>query len=991
MPLRLALFFVISVLTIVGFLVNLGDSGHALSAIEGELGCPETLAGLTLIPDDLTAIHESGTRSEFQCKFALNPSPTVLAQFTVTWTENGTDQALLNRCGFPPTFNPGFFQTSGTFYGLRGQASASYEGRGRFEFSMQSLAAKLATAAASVSEPCPGREIISVPGEPVAPVLGAPDEPVVFNQPSGVPGRDSITGLAFDETDEGAAVIGTITAGRSQFGPDFDESAEGKAAIATLDAGRANENSEFKDSDETASALATLTAGRAESGPEFDDSAEGKAAIATLTAARSQGGPDPVGAANVAAGFCVVHGRVTDSQGAGVPLIRLSVQDSAGATVAVGSTSERGDYAFSQPVEIEGRVTLTPTDGGRLQSIFYIFAEQSDVTLSRELSNISREGVCEVNFDAWNLDSDFAARNLDRWPSIIALYQNFNRAVELAISLGAPIDYGLPIPVYAWCDAPELFCDPAGTAEFAFYSGSTPGRTVAQPYIALGFPTSEISYRGVPDNREYHEFGHAFFADVFGDEIPLNVGDTNHGGYYRNQKTTDSLIEGLAEFYSVMVSKHIDEEQNPQRYRIGAEYDIEADRNAWESVGWWEEFTLAGLLLDFEDGPEDYSSPPSELAVESVTSLTAKTGSFAIGRIRNNSASVARNPEVTVGMVDDSGNTVFRQVTAVTPESLGPGQTGLFYVAVPEDVDFNDVVASVGRPTAVDDDDINLDLSELMRIITSDWGREPERITTVQGLYRSLSDALVGKDSDNDGFVDATQEEIDSIFIKHGFFDDLNGDHRWDSRSDGVIGGTGHPKTTIGGAEYPDITQRSSAVGFSGSFVDVDVVGTDAELLVQIESANAGESYGYWIIGGTDSEVELAVPSSSADKGIVTVIVVSEDHLPAVGYRITAEQYHAVVDSGEIENQPVRSVVELEEGDVVALLGAASNDGPSGGGVAWWKMMIPVALAGLMLAIGYYLMRRVKEPTIPSETESEIEPEPEIDADIDEDEYPDAA
>ena len=48
------------------------------------------------------------------------------------------------------------------------------------------------------------------------------------------------------------------------------------------------------------------------------------------------------------------------------------------------------------------------------------------------------------------------------------------------------------------------------------------------------------------------------------------------------------LAEGFAEFYSLMVSKHVDGEPSPERYRIrGAEYDVELDQLAWGWGGWW--------------------------------------------------------------------------------------------------------------------------------------------------------------------------------------------------------------------------------------------------------------------------------------------------------------------------------------------------------------------------------------------------------------------
>ncbi len=880
-----------------------GDANHVSSADEAGIVCPNTLVGLELVSDG--EVNAIGDLFGLDCEYVLAPSTTVSADVSILWTEDGPAAVLERNCGLPPSITPGPFTIKGSYFGFVGQARADYTGQTRYSNAMQKLAANLVSAASTVSEPCPPEIVGANPG-----TIG-------------------------ETVDSGTSVPG---GGVSGAGSQGQPTGQGQASPVS-NGGTGEQPTGI------GTATATLNAGGSQGGSNSEDSG------------------NAVSPADVPSGSCLVRGRVTDSRGIAVPLVRVSLHDSSRSLVVSGATGETGSYSFGIPVEFGGRVVLTPTDGGRTEPVFRVFAEQAAVTLERDLSQVAAEnGVCVVNFDIWNLDETYRAPDgdLDRWPSIIELYQNFNRAAELATQVGAPLDYGLPVPVYGWCSSSSLFCDPTGTAEFAFYAGTTTGRTVEQPYIALGFPSSDINYRGTPDNREYHEFGHAFMADVVNNEIAVNVGDRNHGGYFRNQKTTDSLIEGFSEFYSVMVSKHIDNEESAQRYKIGAEYDIEADRKPWEAVGWWEEFTLAGLLLDFEDGPEDYSGTSVDLDVESVSALTAVSGNFAIGRVRNLGSKVARSPEVTVNLIDGSGNSVFTQVTAVRPESLGPSQVGVFYVAAPESVEFSTVDATPGRPAGSDDDDINLELPDLLRAITSDWGVGGDRITTVEELYARLSDAFAGKDVDEDGSIDATQQQIDAIFIKHGFFDDIDGDRQWNPAIDGEIGGSAHPAATVGRNQFTAIMPRSSAIGFEGSFVDIDASGVDADLLVQVELADDSGSYAYWATSGTAKPVELAVPSASGGQASMTVIAVSEGHNPAVAYRTTAREFHAAIDSGEIQSEPVRASVEMEQGDPLALLGSPNDDSGSSSraGGPPWTMLLPILLALLMLAAGFYIMRR---------------------------------
>ncbi len=876
-----------------------GGGQQTSSANEAGVVCPANIVGLALASDG--EVEARGSVFVLHCEYVLSPSKSVSAEVSVTWTETGPVGVLQRGCGLPPSVTPGVFTVEGSYYGSQGQARADYAGQTRYANAMQTLASNLVGAAGSVSEPCPSQAIVANPNTTADP-----------NDPNSV----------------GTPQTGSEGPGSSSTGGSGSEGTGSGNTPGTVMATPTNEPDEPND------------------GP--------------------RGFGEPIASADVPQGSCVVQGRITDANGVPVPLIQMSVHDVTRSFIASTSSNGAGTYRFEEPVEAGGTVRLTPTDGGRTQPFFRILAGQAGVTLSRDLSVIEPvNGICEVNFDIWNLEENYSAsdENLARWPAIVELYQNFNRAAALAELLEAPMDYGLPIPVYAWCDSSELFCDPTGVAEFAFYSGSSTGRFVDQPYMALGFPTSEIDYRGTPDNREYHEFGHVFHADVLNNQIPIHIGDHNHGGYYRNETTTDSFIEGFAEFYSVMVSKHIDQAANPHRYKIGAEYDIEDDRMPWEAVGWWEEFTLAGLLLDFEDGPEDYANPPLELDVESVSALEAENGNFAIGRVRNLGTKVTHGPEVTVDLIDDDGNAVFTQVTAVRPDSLGPGQTGVFYVAAPEGVEFSDVNAVPGRPAATDDDGIDLELSDLMRAITADWGARSDYVRTVKELHEALSREFAGKDVDNDGSIDATQEQIDQIFIRHGFFDDLDGNREWNEETDGEIGGSAHPAVTVAGTNFSEMIPRSSAVGFAGSYVDIDTAGVDADILVQVEFDESSESYAYWKESGTTRPVELAVPAGESGAS-VTVIAAAEDHNPAVAYRTTAQQFHAAVESGEITTEPVQASVQIEEGDPFALLGAPSDSGAAGegesnrAGVPPWTMLLPVALAMAMLVGGFYLMRR---------------------------------
>ena len=84
-----------------------------------------------------------------------------------------------------------------------------------------------------------------------------------------------------------------------------------------------------------------------------------------------------------------------------------------------------------------------------------------------------------------------------------------------------------------------------------------------------------------------------------------------------------------------------------------------------------------------------------------------------------------------------------------TPAALAPGQAGLFYVAAPEGVEFEGIEARPGRPGSLDDDPIDVELTDLLRVVTGNWGQD-EPIETVAGLYEALSNEYAGADLDGD-------------------------------------------------------------------------------------------------------------------------------------------------------------------------------------------------------------------------------------------------
>jgi hypothetical protein len=457
------------------------------------------------------------------------------------------------------------------------------------------------------------------------------------------------------------------------------------------------------------------------------------------------------------------------------------------------------------------------------------------------------------------------------WADWIEIYQRLRNAWILAGALEPSLDYGLPLSVYAGCD-----CEGG-----VYYAGSLSrgGQVINRPFIAIDISASLFDDPGRPDNREYHEMGHAFMADAFGDALPDSAGDVNHGGY-RNPSSTDSWTEGFAEFFSMMVTKHVNGRADPHWYRIAGEYyvNLEFDYRAWVAGGKHEELAVAGVLLDFEDGSGDYARPPADPSLKISWWILTEDGQgnrLIVGRVRNDSAAPALAPILTA-VLDGPAPTVVSG-PAVPPE-IPPGGDSLFVLPLPRMVEEAEVTVVVGAsPNAGgnDDDPIQVDLGDLWDVI---WGYVSEKnksngfVFDVQDLYAALSGAYGQSDENRNGISD-----VDEIFIAHGLFADLDGDQVWDGPEE-APGLTSHPDPAAPG----QVLSRTRLEILPAQNAKVDVGGVEATIVVTVASEDGSfESYGYAVELGPEGLVPLSLPPPEIG-GVATLTVVANGYLPAV-------------------------------------------------------------------------------------------------------------
>ena len=610
-------------------------------------------------------------------------------------------------------------------------------------------------------------------------------------------------------------------------------------------------------------------------------------------------------AAAAAAGECRVQGRVLDVHGDPVPAIRVRLAHDI--ELRNLATDAAGRYDFGV-VEVGVRrlsVELISEEYGHVPRRYEVYAYQQLAQLRSDVFGPSDAAGCVRDFEMAALPASYRGTGVElaRWPDVIEIFQRMRHAWELADLVGVRVTYGLPLRVYAWCDERDLGCSPE--ADFAGFAGTrTDGSyRTSSPYIALGEPTSAIGHGDAPDNREYHELGHFFQASLFGHQLPLHPDNAPHGGYYRNPSSSDGFVEGFAEFYALMVSKHIDGEPSPERYRIrGAEYDVELDHLAWEWGGWWEELALAGVLLDFEDGDEDYRrrTPSSNLRIESHQIRRVDGGRAVQGSVRNASSRTLAYPEVVIELLDAADRVIYRSAAPANVRRLGPDQRAGFIAPLPGNVTFASVRVTAGPLPLSDDDPLDVTLPQLFDAIadyrgSSEYGNG--HVFDVEELYEALAEAFGGHDRDRDGVDDVAQ-----VFQAHGFFADRDGSRSWNSGEEPGL--SSYPQFE----SYPALLPRSDLPPPPEATVQIDSGGVATHAVVYITYAppHTSRSYGYVADLDATEQLLIATPPRSYE-ATVTIMLLADGFRPAVvGTFETAELW------GYWDAAPGESVIAIE-------------------------------------------------------------------------------
>jgi hypothetical protein len=706
---------------------------------------------------------------------------------------------------------------------------------------------------------------------------------------------------------------------------------------------------------------------------------------------------------------CTPHGLVIDRFGVPVPDIHVSLR--AGGLELETATLDDGSYSFPEIGDDPGggvfdsrtdSVTIAVSTEEWVNLRYIVYYQQLGAVLRSDPFLISASPDCVRDFDMAAIPDTYSTINgppLYYWPDIMQIYQGIHRAWALADLLDLDLDYGLPLSILAWCNDPALGCD---GSDFAFFVGTTSNglQVKPKPYIAFGESTSTLLDLGWPDNREYHEFGHFVQAALFDDAIPDHDGNRNHAGY-ANPSSSDAWTEGFAEFWSVMVSKYIEQRPRPYIYTWNQGLLHSNSPNApphpgsdlsrtWRAWYWPEEFAVASLLIELESydiATSAVERPKRNLRVDGYTTIVDPSyGELLVGTVTNltpDGSSVGT--AVLAAFSDGNGRTVDGIVGHTVPATLGPdGGQGVFVLPVRPGLQYEkiEVFAYEGSPPAPQPPPppLKVTLRELMQLIVSGGSNKDQangHIFDVDDLYQTLKATYGGQ-----GEVQEGLDSIDRLFVAHGFHDDSDGDRKYAAGD--TIGLTSHPPL-FPREDCPADSQqfgcqnrapRHDLRGKASQSAAVDTGAVDAHVYVQVRypTGQSDQEYGYLLAPDETGHIEVVVPPPDSGASLV-LIALADGHEPRVLGTIEADAFWQRSDAAE--DQPFLSfTATLPDGDFTfpsgegatpaarpstpTSAGAATTGGGSGsdGGNG---LLVAVVIAGVVALGGALLLGRRRQ------------------------------
>jgi hypothetical protein len=656
------------------------------------------------------------------------------------------------------------------------------------------------------------------------------------------------------------------------------------------------------------------------------------------------------------AAVCRITGAVTATDG--MPVSHVRIQLNGPGLQLETATDGSGRYVFDR--WLPSRTQFDPKTDHVTVSLFlkeagtfhrFEFMYKSDpVELTTAPFPVTGT-TCTQDLGSVTNAATAVPSDANNWPHLWAMYRQIATAYRYAGSQVGQLLNGRILTIHTWCDSVASSCRKGGPL---FEEGADD----------LYVPDSASETQGdAPYDAIWHEFGHYLMRTVYGPDFTSTVGQSNHGGYYTNAATSnDSWQEGFATFFSSMVGRWA-ENLRPQ-YRQGASdapFPLEADIKAWDANGDQEEFAVAALLVDFVDGAADYQAPDvPPVPIDNIRYKIQNNVVVGIAPLEVGSAGAL----VWAEFRDTAGSLVALKPAWVntSPGSMVDGGYP-FFIPVPAGVSFASIKLGGVKDAGRDDDPITVPESDVWHsLFSADPSADPKlprkvirpsgfhHIWDVSELYTILKRDYGGKDANSNGI-----DEVDDVFLAHGFFADINGNRLHDPGE--TIGLTSHPLVGSDGTPSGASVTRYEPPLLPEEEARLDAHGVQSGVIEFVDyPKDPARSYAS-AVDPRDGSFGVLVPPAETD-ATVTLVAVAPGYVPKVIGEVRAGSFWK-----EAAANPGKSFlsfdVRLDPGSV--RIGRSSSR--ARGALMSIAGAVVFALAGLWLILS---ARRRRVPTGPS-------------------------
>ena len=309
-------------------------------------------------------------------------------------------------------------------------------------------------------------------------------------------------------------------------------------------------------------------------------------------------------------------GRITDGHKNQMPYLKLTV--SFDGKKYYGLTGLDGSYQiminnFIPDEENPKEVSLKVEFSYERDGINYYKVIDETKLVNKPVSFVKRfkletEGdkTQDISFNLKPAPDISSTSDIEDLRHLAPIYYHTHEAIDFALmELKGKVDYKLPVDVWV------------GGDDGTYYSGE-------HGLISIDRDDAHYGSSNRPENREYHEFMHHLMCAQYNGFPVYPQHEVNHGGFL-NPSTTDSFVEGFAEFMAMVISDyHAD--PNPEIYAGFGSFEMNYKPWAWE--GTTEEIAVAGILWDLYDEHNEEGDKVTLSLQEIWSILKVKRGDF---------------------------------------------------------------------------------------------------------------------------------------------------------------------------------------------------------------------------------------------------------------------------------------------------------------------------------------------------------------------------